>query len=43
MKDDFDFEPVFIGKRDRVHIHYSDADIIWKKFKEVGDFDRTVA
>ncbi len=43
MTDDFDFEPVFIGKKDREHIHYSDADIIWKKFKEVGDFDRIVA
>jgi len=43
MTDDFDFEPVFIGKKDSEHIHYSDTDIIWKKFKETSDFDRIVA
>ncbi len=43
MNDDFDFEPVFIGKKDREHIHYSDTDIIWKKFKDVSDFEKTRA
>lgn len=40
MNDDFDFEPIFIGKTDSKHIHYSDTDIIWKKFKQISDFEK---
>lgn len=26
-------EPVYIGKKDNIHIHFSDKDIIWSTFK----------
>lgn len=28
-----EFEPVFIGKKDNIHTHYSDDNIIWNTFK----------
>lgn len=33
VEERIDFEPIFIGKNDSLHIHYSDNDIIWNTFK----------
>ncbi len=36
-REEFDFNPIMIGKSDNKYIHYSDIDIIWKKFLNMNN------